>query len=94
MFVHPCIGLFAGRTGQPPEAVEVLISPRHSVRRAVRVEHRRVELAPRWQGARGEVGEPRRVPIRGRTLELEAQFARPLCRRSRDRMLAQQVGQI
>ena len=23
---HPCVGLFTGRAGQPPEAVEVLIS--------------------------------------------------------------------
>ena len=30
MFFHPRVGLFAGRARQPPEAVEVLISPRRS----------------------------------------------------------------
>jgi len=51
-----------------------------------------VELTPRREGARGEVGEPSRVPVRGWTLELEAQFAWPLCHR--DLMRAQQVGQL
>ncbi len=56
------------------------------------MEHRRVELTPRGEGARWEVGKPSRVPVRGWTLELEAQFAWPLCHR--DLVRAQQVGQL
>jgi hypothetical protein len=72
MLFHSRVDLFARRAGQPPEAVEVLESPSRSKRLAVRVEHRRVELTPRREGARGEVGKPSRVPVRGWTLELLA----------------------
>jgi hypothetical protein len=51
-----------------------------------------MELTPRREGARGEVGKPSRVPVRGWTLELEARFAWPLCHR--DLVRVQQVGQL
>jgi hypothetical protein len=50
MVFHPRVGLFAGRAGQPPEAVGVLTSPRRSVRLAVT----RGALPPRAHSTEGK----------------------------------------
>ena len=56
------------------------------------MEHCSVEVAPRGERARGEVGEPSRVPVCSLSRELEAQLAWPL--RHRDLVRAEQMSKL